>query len=205
MSSSLKVNNISKTVLKNILVIVLSMLIFAVLGGVNALRHRHTIYEAERNIMTSHSYRGSGANEEVQADINLGKTYAKIVESNDVAKLAHRNLSSKLRKKYSVSDLESMVNANSMMQTTIVKIEVKADSAKSATAIVNAVSEAAAKTIPRKVPSAGKVSLFAKANYKDATSVTTPSLKKRTLLGAAIGLLIGLIIAFSITTWTKLI
>lgn len=205
MSSSLKVKNISKTVLKNILIIFLSTLIFAVLGGVNALRHRHTIYEAERNIMTSHSYRGSGANEEVQADINLGKTYSKIVESNDVAKLAHRNLSSKLRKKYSVSDLQSMVNANNMMQTTIVKVEVKADSAKNATTIVNAVSEAAAKTIPRKVPSAGTLSLFAKANSKDATSITTPSIKKRTLLGAAVGLLIGMIIAFSITTWTKLI
>ncbi|MFO9711862.1 hypothetical protein R9X48_14935 (plasmid) [Lacticaseibacillus rhamnosus] len=65
--------------------------------------------------------------------------------------------------------------------------------------------EAAAKQIPERVPSAGKVSLFAKETADDAQSNTTPSAKKYALIGAAVGFLLGMVVAFSVTTWTKLI
>lgn len=194
-----------KLIWKNVIVIACFTLVFGVLGALYARHERHTTYEAERTIMTSNSYQGANANEKVQADISLGKTYAQIVESKDVAKDARKYLTKKVRKEYDAKEIESMVDADPVMQTTLVKVRVKADSAKSAAQIVNAVTEAAATKIPQRIPSAGKVSLFAKVSAGETTSKTSPSTKKMALLGAAVGLLLGMVVSFSITTWKHLI
>lgn len=201
----ISIKNISNIILKNAIVIIIMTLLFAVAGGIYAKHKQHTVYESERNIMTSHYYRGSSANEEVQADISLGKTYAKIIESDDVAKAARKQLPKSLRKKYSVNEISSMVNATPVLQTTIIKVRVKAKSAKESAVIVNAVTKSAVSIIHDKIPSPGKLSLFAKATESQAQSITSPSIKKYVLLGAAIGFLIGMIIAFSVTTWTTII
>ncbi|WP_295746263.1 Wzz/FepE/Etk N-terminal domain-containing protein [uncultured Limosilactobacillus sp.] len=197
---------LSKNIIwKNIIVIACFTIIFGILGILYARHKRHTTYEAERTIMTSTSYQGANANEEVQADISLGKTYAKITESKNVAKRAHRELPKNMRKEYTVKDISSMVNADPVAQTTLIKVSVKSSSAKRAAKIVNAVTDAAAKEIPRRVPSAKQVSLFSKASKSDTTSKTSPSTKKMALLGAAVGLLLGMVVSFSITTWKHLI
>lgn len=195
----------SEIIWKNIIVIVIFTIIFGLLGMVYARHSRHTVYEAERMIMTANSYQGSNANEEVQADINLGKTYAKIIESNDVARQARKELPRKIRKEYSAKDIATMVDAIPVAQTTLVKVSVKSSDAKISAKMVNAITNAAAEEMPQRVPSAGKVSLFSKVNAKDTTSTTLPSTKKITLLGAAVGFLLGLVVAFSITTWKHLI
>ena len=204
-NTKISLKNISKVIWKNILVIVITTLLLGIAGAMYAKHKQHTDYISSRNIMTSSSYRGAAANEEVQANINLGDTYAKIVESKDVAQVAHRNLPKSIKKEYSVAQISSMVKAHPVMQTTIVKVTVKAENAKASSKIVNAVTAAAEQQIPKKVPSAGKISLFAKATADDAQSITIPSIKKFTLIGAAVGFLLGMVIAFSVTTWTKLI
>lgn len=203
--NQISLKNISKVVGHNLLIIVIATIVFGLAGGLYAKHKRHTDYIAIRTMMTGHSYRGEAANEEVQADINLGKTYSEIVESEDVSRAAHKQIPKNLQKKYSASEINSMVKAHPVIQTTLVRVNVKAGTAKASSTIVNAVTDAAARQIPKKVPSAGKVSLFAKAKAADAQSVTTPSTKKFVLLGAAVGFLLGMVIAFSITTWTKLI
>lgn len=204
-NTKISLKNISKIIWKNILVIVITTLLLGIAGAMYAKHKQHTDYISSRNIMTSSSYRGAAANEEVQANINLGDTYAKIVESKDVAQVAHRNLPKSIKKEYSVAQISSMVKAHPVMQTTIVKVTVKAENAKASSKIVNAVTAAAEQQIPKKVPSARKISLFAKATADDAQSITIPSIKKFTLIGAAVGFLLGMVIAFSVTTWTKLI
>lgn len=204
-NSKISLRNVSKVVWHNIVAIIIATLLFAVVGALYAKHKQHTDYVSTRTLMTGRSYRGSAANEEVQADINLGKTYAKIIESDDVARAARKELPHSIRKKYSTQQINSAVNASPVMQTTMVKVNVKAATAKESSRIVNAVTDAAAKQIPQKVPSAGKISLFAKETADDAQSVTSPSIKKYTLVGAAVGFLLGMIVAFSITTWTKLV
>lgn len=201
----ISLKNISKIVWYNIIVIVIATLLFGLVGGLYAKHKQHTDYVSTRNLMTTNSYRGSAANEEVQANINLGDTYAKIVESDDVARVARQKLPKSVRKKYNTNQISSMVKADPVMQTTIVKVSVKAETAKISSEIVNAVTDAAAEQIPKKVPSVGKISLFARETAGDAQSITTPSIKKFTLIGAAAGFLFGMVLAFSITTWTKLI
>lgn len=204
-STKVSLNNISKVIWHNIIVIVIATLLFGLIGGLYAIHKRHTDYVSTRNLMTSSSYRGAAANEEVQANINLGDTYAKIVESNDVARIAHRKLPKSIKEKYTANQINSMVRAYPVSQTTIVKVSVKAETAKASSKIVNEVTNAAAVEIPKRVPSVGKISLFAKETTDNAQSITTPSTKKFILIGAAVGFLVGMVLAFSITTWTKLI
>ena len=137
--------------------------------------------------------------------MGMMKTYSKIVESNDVANAAHKKLPKKLQKKYSTKQLSAMVNAHPIDQSTIMNVSVEADNAKDATVLVNTVTNPSVNEIERIVPSAGTIRLFAKAKTADAMSHTTPSTKKYALLGAAVGLLVGMVIAFSITTWKHLI
>ncbi len=198
-------NNISKIVWKNIFIIIIATVVFGVVGNLYAKHKQHTTYESVRNIMTSQSYDGADANEELQADINLGNTYAEIVESKDTASASRKYLSKNLRKEYNSEQISSMVNAEPIAQTTIVKVTAKADNAHDSAAIVNAVTEAAASKIPQKVTSVSKISLFSKAVADEAKSNTSPSIKKITLLGAAVGFLLGLILSFSITTWIYLV
>ena len=182
-NKKISLKNISKVVWHNITIIVISTLIFGLAGGLYAKHKRHTDYVSTRTMMTGRSYRGSAANEEVQADINMGKTYAEIVESDNVAQAAHRKLPKNIRKQYSTDQISSMVKAHPIMQTTMVKVSVKAGTAKASSSIVNSVTEKAA----------------------DAQSITSPSIKKYALIGAAVGFLLGMVVSFSITTWTKII
>lgn len=195
----------TKIIWKNIIIIIAMTLIFGIAGALYAKHKKFTDYESERNLMTERSYRGASANEEVQADINLGKTYSKIIESDDVAKNAHSKLPESLRKKYNVAQIQSVTHAQPVMQTTIIRVSAKTNSANDSAKIVNAVTEASVNQIHKRVPSAGKISVFSKANANEAEVHTGPSTKKYTLIGAAVGFLFGMIIAFSITTWTKLI
>lgn len=111
----------------------------------------------------------------------------------------------KIRKRYDISKINSAIDADPIDQTTVIKVSAKADLPKDSVAIVNAVTNATKTQIPKKVPSPGKVSLSAKAVPSEVQSKTSPSIKKYTLRGASIGFLLGLIIAFSGTVWTKLI
>ncbi|WHO86060.1 YveK family protein [Limosilactobacillus oris] len=204
-NTEISLKNISKVVWSNIIVIVIATLLFGIVGGLYAKHKQHTDYVSNRNLMTSSSYRGAAANEEVQANINLGDTYAKIIESDDVARVARQKLPKSLKKEYGTNQISSMVKAHPVQQTTILKVSARADTAKASATIVNAVTEAATDQIPKKVPSARKISLFAKEDAADAQKITTPSIKKFTLIGAAVGFLVGMVLAFSVTTWTKLI
>ena len=195
------IKDISKIIWINICIILVATILFGLGGNLYAKHKQHTTYESVRNIMTTRSYDGAAANEELQADLSLGNTYAEIVESNDTAKAARKYLPKNLRKQYSSEQISSMINAEPIMQTTIVKVSAKANTAKDSAAIV----KASANKIPQKVTSAGKISLFSKAVASEAKSNTSPSTKKLTLLGAAIGFLLGLVLSFSATTWVYLI
>ena len=106
---------------------------------------------------------------------------------------------------HSASEIQSMIRVKTVDQSLVLDVSVRADRAKDATKIVNAVVDAAQTELPKMSPSVGTVSTFAKAKTSDATSQTSPSAKKYALLGAAVGLLVGMVLAFSITTWKNLI
>ena len=84
------IKDISKIIWINICIILVATILFGLGGNLYAKHKQHTTYESVRNIMTTRSYDGAAANEELQADLSLGNTYAEIVESNDTAKAARK-------------------------------------------------------------------------------------------------------------------
>lgn len=205
MNSNLTLSNIWKVVWKNIIAIMLLVIVGGASGYLYAHHKKTTTYDAERNMLISHRHIGPDANDQFMSDMGMMKTYSKTVESNDVANATHKSLPKKLRKKYSAKQISSMISARPIDQSTIMSVSVEAGNAKEATILVNHVTESSVNEIKRIVPSAGTVRLFAKAKTADAESHTSPSSKKYALLGAAVGLLIGMVISFSVTTWKHLI
>lgn len=205
MKTKYTLGNISKTIVRNIVLIAVLTILFGIAGGFYAKHKQVTTYSNKRDLLVERTYTGATANEEVQADLSLAKTYETILESNNVASTARKQLPKKIQKKYSADDIASMTNAVSIPQSLVLEVKVKADSAKDATLITNAVAEASKSELKELAPSAGTVKLFAKARVSDAESKTTPSAKKYALAAAAAGLLIGMVVAFSISTWKHLI
>lgn len=204
MNMKLKSKNIYNIILKNCLLVAIFTMVFGILGYFYAQHKQSTVYKTTQNLIINHSYNGESANDELQADMNLGKTYEKVIESSDVIRTSREYLPSKLRKKYSTSDISGMTHAHSVPGTTIIEISSSSSSASTSAKLTNAVARAAKKEVPNKIPS-GSVKSVSHSTKNDAESSTTPSRKKYTALGLAVGFLLGMVIAFSITTWTKLI
>lgn len=204
MSNKLKTKDIYKTIIQNCVLIIAFTVIFGALGYFYAQHKQSTTYKTTQNVIIDHSYTGESANDEVQADLSLTKTYKEVIESDDVISEAREYLPSKLQKKYSVEDIAGMTSAQVIPATTMIEISTNSPSAKTSAQLTNAVVRAAEKKVPSKIPF-GSVKSVSKSDKNDAKSITSPSRKKYTVLGLAVGFLLGMVVSFSITTWTKLI
>ncbi|WP_295731807.1 YveK family protein [uncultured Limosilactobacillus sp.] len=204
MANKFKLKDVYKIVIKNCLVILVFSVIFGILGYLYAQHKQSTVYETTQNLIINHSYTGESANEELQSDMSLTKTYAKVIESNDVTKKAKSYLPKNLKKKYNDKDIASMTSVRVIPETTMIKISAKSPSARTSAKLTNALAKAAEKEVPNKIPS-GSLKSVSNSSKQDAESITSPSRKKYAALGLAVGFLFGMVVSFSITTWTKLI
>lgn len=204
MKNKISSKSLYTIILKNGIVIIVLTAIFGIIGYFYAQHKQSTVYEVTQNVIINRSYKGNSASEELQADLSLGKTYEKVIEGNNVSRQARLYLPKKLKKRYSAADINSMTNVSSVQGTTMLKISVTSSSANLSAEIANAVTKAAIKQIPDEIPS-GSIKAVSKADQRDANSITSPSRKKYIKIGMSVGFLLGLVIAFSITTWKNLL
>ena len=205
MKIKFSLQNLTSIVWKNILLIVTLTIVGGAIFGVYAQHKKTTTFIANRNLVVSHKYDPENANQQVMADMSLAKTYEKMIESDNVAKEAHANLNKKLKHEYSVNDIKEMVSAKGIEQSLVINVKVSAKTPNDATMIVNEVTQATKTELPKMSPVVGDIDLFAPAKVSDTEVHTTPSTKKYVLLGATLGLLFGMVVAFSITTWKYMI
>lgn len=196
--------SIYKVIIKNAIFIILLTVVFGIAGYFYAQHKQKTVYETTQNLIINHSYNGDSANEKLQSDLGLVKTYENVIEGNDTSRKARTYLPKNLQNKYSVDEINSMTSVHAIPETTMLRVSVKSPSAKTSAQITNAVTRAAESQISKRIPS-GSVKRASSCDERDAKSITTPSRKKYTELGLALGFLVGILIAFSITTWTRLI
>lgn len=205
MKKQYRTNELIVIVFKNIIVIG----VFAVIGGICAglyAKHKQTtIYTSATSIFIGHNLDQTNyKNSQVMADLNMVDSYKDIINDFQVMEEAHSRLPKKLRHMYTVSDLRDAINVDSHPQSLVLTIKSQADTPKAATEIVNATATAARKEIPKSIPNAGEIRLLGKAKKDNVGSITTPSIKKYIILGTSIGLLIGMLISFAVTTWKKI-
>lgn len=190
------------------------ILITTLLGGAGMFglaKHRqHVSYEATRSVIISHdihpvSNSGNGNGSYSSSDIDMMTTYKKLSEDPTIAKAARKKLPSSIRKKYSADDIADMVSAHVSQQSLLMELNVKAGNKKDAVKIVNAVATGMKEELPKIQPGAGTVRLLAPATQSSTEMEKTLHTKKYVIVGCALGALVGLIIFFVITTWTKLV
>lgn len=185
--------------------------ILALLGGgamFGYAKHKQkTTYTATRYVLISHNVtqQNPDRNNPVSTDdLNMMPSYADIAENELIAKEARPYLPKKVRKANSANQINEAVSAKTSPQSLVLKLSAKTGQAKDSVLIVNAVAKSLQKELPELQPGAGQVHLLAAAQKANVTSETTPNKKKYTLVGVALGGLLGLIISFIAITWTKL-
>lgn len=193
--------NIVKTIVNNLLLIIILAVLFGGIFGFLAKHKKTTTYSATRSIIVTHNMNKRSS---ITSDRELIPTYQDILRDQSIADEAHKLLPNKLKKKYSASDIQDDINSTSRPNSLVINIHAKTNNADASTQIVNKTAEAFKTQLPKIDGQAGKVRLLSKARVKDAHSETKPSVKKYAALGIALGTILGMLIAFSRTTFKRI-
>lgn len=208
MKKQYSIDEILRIVWKNIVVIIVFAIVGAVgLGGIAKMK-KTTTYSAQRNIVISHNLNDSSVeykNSQLKADLGMIPTYSELVNDQQIMKKAHKLLPKKIRKLYSASELKKIVSEDSKPNSLVITIRATASEPEAATSIVNVTAQAVKNELPKMQDGVGNIQLLSKAPKLSAESKTTPSIKKYAVLGFALGALVGMVIAFGVTTWKKII
>ena len=191
---------------KEIIIVIICALLGGGLMGYSAKKHKVTTYTANRDVVISHNVENeqsnnqNGTNSVVNNDINLMPTYKDIIENDIIAKQARKDLSKKVRSKYSVNDIQSAVSAKVSQQSLVMNVKAESKSPQDSVEIVNAVTNSFKQQLPKLQPGSGRVTLLAKATNNNVNSTTRPSVKKHAVVGIVLGGLLGLIISLVMAT-----
>ena len=155
------------------------------------------LYTAERSLIISH---GKNDDKQVKTDLMMVPTYADIVEGKQVADQAYKNLPKKDQHKYSKKEFEEDITAESESNSLVISVKATSTSPIESLKLVNNTVQAAKKELPKIQPGLGRVYAYSKATKEDVKVQKHSSVKKYTLVGVALGILAGMIIAFLIST-----
>lgn len=205
MNSKQSLAGISKIVLKNLIIIVIFMILGGGCAGLYAKHKQTTTYSARTNVVIGHNLdRNNYRNSTVMSDLNMMDTYEDQIKDPQVMRKAHSLLPKKLRHKYNVSDLTEDTHTSSEDHSLVMEIRVTTDNPNASTKIANSVARAFRDEFRGMNPSSAEVKLLAPARESDVVSKTAPSVKKYVVLGAALGILIGMLISFGWTSYKKI-
>ncbi|WP_242364368.1 capsular biosynthesis protein [Limosilactobacillus antri] len=199
-------NKFTKIIIRNLVVIVVMMIIGALFAGMYAKHKQSTSYTSESNVIIGHNLtRNNHRNTNVLADINMMPSYKEMASDSQVLEATRNLLSKKMRSEYSVNELSGVISFRSRPDSLVLNISATTSSKNKSVAIVNAAAKAVKNEFPKMDPGVGSIRILGKAREKNTESTTRPSIKKYVVLGTALGLLLGMIISFSITSWKHFI
>lgn len=204
-SNKFTVGKFSRVLVKNIIVILVLTIIGGVGAGLYAKHKKQTSYYASSSVLINTNLtRTDYKNSAVMAEKGMMKTYEKITGNQETMKVAKKYLPHKIKKAYSADEMSSAVNVNSDPDSLVLSIDVKTNKSTDSVKIANAVAKATQTQLPKYSPNNSRVQILTRANKDNVDSKTTPSTKKYVVLGAALGLLVGMILSFSVTTWKNI-
>lgn len=194
--------SMSKIITKNILIIGILTILGAVIGGLYANNKKTTNYFADSTVMINANLNNTDyKNSTLLAEKGMMKTYEEIAGNQESMLIAKKYLPKEMRKSLTVEEMMSAVKVNSSPDSLILNFSVKTESSTDSVEIANAVAKAATLILPKYSQNNSIVKVLTRANKKNVNSNTTPSVKKYIVMGASLGLLVGMIFSFSITTW----
>ena len=204
-SKKITIGNFNQIIIRNLVIILVLTIIGALSAGLYARHKRITFFSAESsvilNVKVTHTDYKNAA---MMAEKGMMHSYEEILNNRETMKKAERYLPANLRKNYSYEWLASVVNVNSSPDSLVLRITAGTTQENISVKIANAVARAAQTQLPQYSPNDSRVKILTRATRDNVSAKTTPSVKKYVVLGAALGLLVGMIFSFSITTWKSI-
>ncbi|WP_210143600.1 Wzz/FepE/Etk N-terminal domain-containing protein [Staphylococcus sp. GDY8P94P] len=127
--------------------------------------------------------------QEVQSNIQLVNTYSEIVKSPRILDKASKELD----RKYSTSELSSMITVTNQAESQLLNIDVVSKSGKDSEVVANKIAEVFSEEVPD-IMNVDNVSILSTAD--DTTKQVEPKAMINLVLGLIIGLVLALIIIF---------
>ncbi|MRH09699.1 hypothetical protein GIX81_09695 [Lactobacillus reuteri] len=198
-------NDILLILWKNIIIIIILAVAFSSMFGIIAKKKQHVNYTATRNIMITHSLNTRRSNSEINSDLTMIPTYAELIQDRPVINEAYSLLTKNQKMNVTRDDIAEAVKTDTKPQSLIISIKATTDNKDKSILIANTTAAAAKNIIPKIQPGSGNIYLYPKATTKNVNVENHSKVKKYTILGAALGALLGMVIAFVITSWKHLV
>lgn len=187
MENSLDLSKFMKSIKKNWKLLLILPIIFMLIALLMTMFLMKPKYESNTQVLVNQKEKKSELMaQEVQSNIQLVNTYSEIVKSPRILdEVAKKN------KKYSASEIKSMLTATTQAESQILNVNVESGSKKDAEKVANDIAKVFSDEMPE-IMNVDNVTILSKAN--GTASKVSPSL----IINLAIGLILGLILALII-------
>lgn len=187
MENSLDLSKFMKSIKKNWKLLLILPIIFMLIALLMTMFLMKPKYESNTQVLVNQKEKKSELMaQEVQSNIQLVNTYSEIVKSPRILdEVAKKN------KKYSASEIKSMITATTQAESQILNVNVESGSKKNAEKVANDIAKVFSDEMPN-IMNVDNVTILSKAN--GTASKVSPSL----IINLVIGLILGLILALII-------
>lgn len=190
MESTLDLTKILRILKNNLKLLIILPLICLLISAIVTLFFLDEEYQATTQVLVNQKESDSQMMaQEVQSNIQLVNTYSEIVKSPRILD----KVSKELNRKYSSSELSSMLTVTNQAESQLLNIDVVSKSGKDSEKIANKLAEVFSDEVPD-IMNVDNVSILSTAD--DTTKQVAPKTMINLVMGIVIGLIIALIIIF---------
>lgn len=190
MESTLDLTKILRILKNNLKLLIILPLICLLISAIVTLFFLDEEYQATTQVLVNQKESDSQMMaQEVQSNIQLVNTYSEIVKSPRILD----KVSKELNRKYSTSELSSMLTVTNQAESQLLNIDVVSKSGKDSEKIANKLAEVFRDEVPD-IMNVDNVSILSTAD--DTTKQVAPKTMVNLVMGIVIGLIIALIIIF---------
>lgn len=190
MESTLDLTKILRILKNNLKLLIILPLVCLLISAIVTLFFLDEEYQASTQVLVNQKESDSQMMaQEVQSNIQLVNTYSEIVKSPRILD----KVSKELNRKYSASELSSMLTVTNQAKSQLLNIDVVSKSGKDSEKIANKLAEVFSDEVPD-IMNVDNVSILSTAD--DTTKQVAPKTMVNLVMGIVIGLIIALIIIF---------
>ncbi len=190
MESTLDLTKILRILKNNLKLLIILPLVCLLISAIVTLFFLDEEYQATTQVLVNQKESDSQMMaQEVQSNIQLVNTYSEIVKSPRILD----KVSKELNRKYSASELSSMLTVTNQAESQLLNIDVVSKSGKDSEKVANKLAEVFSDEVPD-IMNVDNVSILSTAD--DTTKQVAPKTMINLVLGLIIGLIIALIIIF---------
>lgn len=190
MESTIDLAKLVEILKKNIKLILILPIVCLLISAIITLFFLDDKFQASTQVLVNQKESDSQMMaQEVQSNIQLVNTYSEIVKSPRILD----KVSKELDRKYSTSELSSMLSVSNQAESQLLNIAIENESGKEAEVIANKISQVFSKEVPD-IMNVDNVSILSTAD--DTTKQVAPKTMVNLIIGLITGLILALLIIF---------